>query len=234
LLPAFHKTWDGVHIYDLHGNLRVFNDTDPFVHMHIANTFENESGIVMDVATYSDLPLSKDVLGTAESLNKTLRDSKPLSLRAQVRRYHFNFLTGLTGVQNLTQAGKDYDFLKVNPAYAGLEYCIYYAVEWFHNDRDFASMAIVKHDICRGEVRYWSRPNTYVNEPFFVARAASSSREDDGAVVFAANDGNTGKAVFVMLDAESFEELLRVPLERHIPFTGHGSFVPAGEDTIVV
>ena len=40
------------------------------------------------------------------------------------------------------------DFPKVSAAVAGLPYCHYYAVEWFHDEKNYASMAVLKQDVC--------------------------------------------------------------------------------------
>jgi carotenoid cleavage dioxygenase-like enzyme len=225
LSDAFRPSWKGVHVHDSLGGVQVFDDMEPFMHVHIANTFENATGVVMDLGAYTVCPFAPAVMDIAMSLNKTLRDSMPNSLRAQMRRYHLNNVTGKTTVENLTVEGKAYDFVKVSPAVEGRPHCVYYAVEWFHNMKEYGSMAIMKHDVCAGRKSYWNRPNTYVNEPFFVAND-SPSREDDGVLIFTANDGNIGKAIFVVLDGTSFQELDRVELPNHIPFTAHGNFIP--------
>ena len=47
-----------------------------------------------------------------------------------------------------------------NIRFRGVEYCYYYAVEWFHNKVDYGSMAIVKQNVCgTGEAPlYWYKP----------------------------------------------------------------------------
>merc|ERR1711879_1042465 len=119
--------------------------------------------------------------------------------------------------QKLSPPGRQTDFFKINDMKQGLPYCIYYAVEWFHDDKAYASMAVMKHDICHHKITYWSQPNVYLNEPFFLA--GETSVEDDGTLVFTGLDGTTGKSVFVALDAQSFKEVERFELPNHIPFT---------------
>jgi len=171
------------------------------------------------------------VMDIAQNLNKTLRDaSYP---RGQMIRIHLNFQTHKTTVTKLTDNQRDYDFIKVNPAYNGKPYCIYYAVEWYHDDKTYASMAIMKHDICKNKITYWAEANVYVNEPFFIASSPSGD-EDDGTIVFTANDGQKGKAIFVTLNAKTFEEIERIELPNHLPFTAHGQFVPAPQEVVVV
>lgn len=232
LLGKFEKAWGGVHIVDTNGKDRVFNDLDPFFHVHIANTFENASGIVMDLATYQEIPFARmAVMDISTNLNKTARDNS--FPRGQMVRMHFNLQSKKTTVQKLTgNNNRDYDFLKINPGKAGLPYCIYYAVEWYHNDKDYGSMAILKHDICQDKMVYWSEPNVYLNEPFFIPDSPTGA-EDAGTLIFTANDGQTGKAIFVALDARTFEQKERIELPNHMPFTAHGSFIPQKPDELI-
>ena len=44
----------------------------------------------------------------------------------------------------------------------------------------YASMAILKHNICTGSKTHWSRPATYPGEPFFIASTETGAAEDDG------------------------------------------------------
>jgi len=92
----------------------------------------------------------------------------------------------------------------------------------------------MKHDICQNKITYWSEPNVYVNEPFFVS--GEQGEEDEGTLIFTALDGHTEKSIFVALDARTFKELERIELPSHIPFTAHGSFIPLtkAEDTVIV
>ena len=43
------------------------------------------------------------------------------------------------------------DFPKINMHFSTRKYCIYYAIEQFHNEREYGSAAIVKHNICTGD-----------------------------------------------------------------------------------
>merc|ERR1712166_1082704 len=124
----------------------------------------------MDLVTYNDIPFERmPVMDIAQNLNKTLRDSS--YPRGQMRRMHMDLTTQKTTVTKLTDNNKDYDFIKVNPAVNGHAYCIYYAVEWYHDDVSYASMAVMKHDICKGTKLFWSELDIYMNEPFFIANS---------------------------------------------------------------
>lgn len=226
LVKSFEDDWDGIHVVDLHGSVQIF-DTDKFYHVHIANTFENDSGIVMDLGTFESLPFSPHLLETAEFLNKSIRDSKVMG--SKVERLHLHLSgpnKGQVTREIMSPAGRQLDFFKINQFRNGLPYCIYYAVEWFHDDQAYASMAILKHDICQNKRTYWNKQNSYPSEAFFIPTGTSEDAEDNGLLVFVALNGPRGASDFVVLNAATFEELAVVELPVHIPFLAHGQFIP--------
>merc|ERR1711920_797791 len=91
-------------------------------------------------------------------------------------------------------------------------------------------MAIRKHNVCNDKRVYWSRPDTYPGEPFFIP--SMLGEEDDGVVVFVALDGRTRKSIFVMLDGKTMKELDVIELPGVIPFTAHGNFFPKTKSDI--
>lgn len=232
IMGNFHGHWKGVHVVDMMGNVQVFNDMEPFYHVHIVNTFENASGIVMDLVVFNDIPFERRaIMDISANRNKTSRDtSYP---RGQVRRLHLNLQTWKTTVESLTDNQKDYDFAKIPDSKNGQPYCVYYAVEWYHDGQSYASMALMKHDICQGKKIFWSEPNVYLNEPYFIPNGQSGG-EDDGTVIITANDGEKGKGIFVALDAKTMKEVERFELPGHFPFCAHGSYVPAPAKSILV
>lgn len=232
VIGSFFPAWKGVQVVDFKGNVQLFDDMEQFYHVHVANTFENASGITMDLGAYADIPFDRlPVMDIQQSRNKTLRDNS--NPRSQMMRFHMNLQTKTTTVEHLTDNKKDYDFVKINPAKNGLPYCIYYAVEWYHDNKSYASMAVMKHNICTGKRIYWSQVDTYMNEPFFIANG-NDREEDDGTLVFTANDGQKGNAIFVALDARTFTEIERIDLPTHLPFQAHGQFIPAPQSEVIM
>jgi len=237
LLGKIEEHWTGVHIIDSANKVHLFaadfTTLDKmFYHVHIVNSFENATGVTLDVGAFESTPFAKTAqLDIGMFKNKTSRDSNPV--RNQIRRLHFHFsgpLQGQTTVQDFQHDSSHNDFFQVSPAHVGLPYCYFYATEWWYNSTDFADMAIRKHDVCNDKRVYWSRPDTYPGEPFFIP--SESGQEDDGVVVFVALDGRKGKSLFVMLDGKTMEELEVVELPGIIPFTAHGNFFPDAKSAI--
>jgi len=242
MINAYQPAWNGIKVMDSQGNVQHFDDMDPIYHVHIANTYENSTGIVMDLSDYGKggVPFPRPhVMDIAGALNKTVRDTaKP---RGQMVRIHLNFQTKKSTRELLTNNNRDYDFLKINDQWNGRPYCIYYVLEWFHDDSSYASMAVMKHNTCTGVKSYWAEANVYPHEPYFVPNADNDgtdpAKEDDGVLYFGANDGNIGAAIQVAVDGKSFKEIERIQLPTHIPYSAHGEFVPAkakAADEIIV
>jgi len=233
MLDHFEDGWDGIHVVDIKNKSApvLKFDTTKFYHVHIANTFENATGIVMDIGTDPVIPFRDNAqLTTAKFLNKTLRDDKEGNY-PELRRYHLHLagpLKGSTTYEAMNVPGRMTDFFKINPAFNGVQYCFIYMSEWFHDDKAYASMAILKQDVCKGTKTYWSFNNTYPGEPTFIAKPGSTE-EDDGIVVFPSLDGDKGTSSYVILDGKTFKEIASVPLGVHIPFTAHGRFFPKAE-----
>jgi len=111
--------------------------------------------------------------------------------------------------------------------YSTLSFCIYYAIESFHNDREYASQAILKHNICTGERSYWYKPSHFPTEPFFIPRQKGTApgSEDDGVVTFAVTDGTTGDSYLLVVDGKDFSKtLVEQKLSMRVTFATHGEW----------
>lgn len=227
LISIFEDGWDGIHVLNMNTKEVQIFQTDKFYHVHIANTFENETGIVMDLGTFEDIPFSPHVLYTDLFVNKTERDKKTAGTNTE--RVHLHLAGPLKGQvtrQRLSPPGRQTDFFKINDFKNGLPYCIYYGVEWRHDDESYANMAVLKHDLCQDKRTYWTKTNMYPHEPFFVPIGTEADPEDHGLLVFVVLDGPRKASNFVILDAKTFEEIATIELPVHIPFTAHGQFIP--------
>ena len=168
-------------------------------------------------------------------LNRSQRNENPG--RATMRRLHMHtsgpFAGNTTFIDFEKIPNSHSDFFRINDAYIGLPYCYYYATEWWHDSINYASMAIVKHDLCSDTKTYWARDDVYVGEPYFIQ--TPGGKEDDGILVFVALDGQQRRSIFVTLDAKTLKDVpnTNVTLPGHIPFTAHGDFFFDAETVLV-
>jgi carotenoid cleavage dioxygenase-like enzyme len=229
LLPDFIEAWEGLSVFNLNTKLTEHFMTDVFYHTHVANTYENETGIVMDVNVFKDLPFSPHEIQTDLFANKTFRDNKSNNKTNTLERMHLHLAGPMKGQvtrQVLSPPGRYTDFMRINDMKSGMPYCIYYAVEWFHDDVTYTSMAVLKHDICQDKRTYWTKVHHYPHEPVFVPLGTADDAEDHGLIVFVALNGPRGADDFVVLNATTLEEVSVVELGAHSAFLAHGQFVP--------
>ena len=127
----------------------------------------------------------------------------------------------------LSSSSRSTEFPTYNYKYATKPYCYYYAVEWWHDDVNMGSMAIVKRNICSQDATlntvYWYEPGNFPSEPTFIPRA-NASDEDDGVIVFTLLNGKENKGNFMIVDAKTMLTLEKVELPTSITFTAHGQF----------
>jgi len=229
LLGLIKKHWFGIYVLDKQGQtVEVFADMDEFVHVHVINSYEDDTGVVIDLGAYPDTPFAKTgAMDIKMFKNKGQRDSNPG--RATLQRIKLHLTGPLKGQSEVTKfagaAAAHADFYRMNPEYYGRSYCYFYATEWWHDESNYASMAIIKHNTCDDTQTYWTKTNFYPGEAFFLSNGGDL--EDDGVVVFVAIDGERGASSFITLDAKTMTEIdgASVQLPFHIPFTAHGEFI---------
>lgn len=199
---------------------------DRLYYTHTVNTFENASGIVIDLTVTSANPFTGN-LSIAHALDKTSRDTD--SARLAVRRFllPLNTDTNITS-EYLSDPTMSTDFTKMNTHYMGKEHCFFWAVQWFSDHKAFASMSVVKHQIC-GERKTlaWHRPNWYPSEATFLPSSNPNAAEDEGLVVFTALDGANKQSHLVVLDGKTMQPVSEVGPFPPIGFTTHGEFYKA-------
>jgi len=227
LMGSIVEHWDGIRVVDNENTVHTFDTADTFCHVHTVNSWENATGVTLDVGAFQKTPFAKSAqMDIAMFMIKSERDANPV--KNVIKRLHMHFsgpLAGSVTSEDFDQlAGSSSDFFRLHPAYIGMPYCIYYATQWWADGENFASMAIVKHDICKGVKTFWQKPNVYPGEPEMIP--GPSGAEEDGVVIFVALDGEKETSKLVILDAETFTELEVTELPARIPFTAHGQFVP--------
>jgi len=201
----------------------------PFTFNHIVNTFQNDTAIVFDTNAFSDarLWITDGPAHKRVQVNKTARDALRNNAGIQnVWRYVLHLdgpQKGTVSSESLGTKGRATEFPKINMKRSGIQNCVYYAQEWFHNDQDFASMAVLKHDTCKGTRQYWYRASSYPSEAFFVARP-DGTEEDDGVLLFSVTDGITGNSSFIIADGHTMETLVEQVLPVRITFSTHGEW----------
>eukprot|EP00929_Paragymnodinium_shiwhaense_P001204 TRINITY_DN101425_c0_g1_i1.p1 TRINITY_DN101425_c0_g1~~TRINITY_DN101425_c0_g1_i1.p1 ORF type:complete len:531 (-),score=89.69 TRINITY_DN101425_c0_g1_i1:487-2079(-) len=191
---------------------------------HTINTFENASGLVIDLVTAPGNPFSQRNLTIAAILNKPQRDADPLA-RMTVRRFHMPLSEdGEVSMEDLTDPDMAVDFTNINPKYRGKQNCFFWGVNWLTDKQNYADMSIIKRDLCNGKDLRWQQKFWYPSEPTFISAPGADAKEDEGLIVFTALDGNSKDTYLMFLDAATMRVRSKVGPFPRIGFTTHGEF----------
>jgi len=206
---------------------RMLPVDDRLYYTHTVNTFENATGIVIDLTTAPVNPFTRN-LTVAAMVDKATRDSDPGALML-VKRFVLPWSSDASiSTELLSDPHMATDFTTINPRFVGKQHCFFWGVRWFAVDRtSFASMAIAKHDLCGSEPGRWSRKHWYPSEPTFIPSTDASATEDQGLLVFTALNGETKMSYLIVLDAATMRTVSEVGPFPPIGFTIHGEFYAA-------
>jgi carotenoid cleavage dioxygenase-like enzyme len=204
----------------------VFPMSTPQWSVHIVNTYENETSVIFDYCSFPDMPFRDPLQLLSTRLNKTARDES--QCRAQVKRAVLNLSgprKGEYSIEALSELPRMVEFPMIDPSKSGAPYCVFYGVEYWHDDgKTQSSIALRRTDLCEnGEKKYWYRENVYPSEPSFV-KSKEEGNQNKGYVVFVALHGEEKISKFHVIDAETFEDISETPLPTWMPFTAHGRF----------
>lgn len=224
------------HVVPLDGGetiVRFLPVEDKLYYTHTVNSYENETGLVIDLATLSSNPFQGD-LTTKDELNKTFRDScyhdeKPcVNL---IRRFHIPLKKdGLVTTEIVSDPTVKTDFTRMNGKKKGKKHCFYWGVEWFTDKKSKASMGIAKYDLCgtaAATKKVWSRKNWYPSEAIFVSNSKPDAAEDDGIVLFTALEGANSSTWFMAVNASTMELHSQAGPFPRVAFTTHAEFYPS-------
>lgn len=191
---------------------------------HVVNTYENESGVVIDICTRHSNPFASN-LTVAGVKDKALRDT---AKRDVVKRFVLPLdIKQPVTVEIISDPDAATDFTQMNHKFAGLKHCFYWADQWYTEYKTYGAMAIVKYDLCGGAKKLeFYRPNWFPSEPTFIGSNDDQAAEDDGILVFTALNGQSGETSLMILDSKTMAVISEVGPFPRIAFTTHGEFYP--------
>lgn len=192
-----------------------------FFAFHHINAYEEGGEIVVDIAATDEPDLLRKSYLT--SLRAATRSQEhPLS---QYRRYRLPLARREQAfVRPEVMCESLIEMVTVNAAQrSGRPYRYAYGVG--HNTAWPALVGqLVKVDLENRTSQVWFEPNTYPNEPTFVASPGARA-EDDGVLLSVVLDTALARSFLLVLDAATFTELGRAYLPHHIPLEFHGTFI---------
>ncbi|KIK63398.1 hypothetical protein GYMLUDRAFT_83894 [Collybiopsis luxurians FD-317 M1] len=205
--------------------------TPAFFCFHQINAYDDPTSddIIIDMSVYEDHSvihsLYLDKLRTPFAKNSEGLIGRP-------RRFRLPAVTSSTA-DSIAQAevmftlppSESIELPTINPAFSHRPYRFAYGINESYTPGQEHSFAdrIVKLDMQNAEERhrFWGVPGYTPSEPVFVPRPGSKA-EDDGVILSVVLDGNRGKSMLVILDAQSMKECARAEMETVFPIGFHG------------
>ena len=199
-------------------------ETDPFFQFHFANGFEDDDGVVLDLARYPDY------LTIGQALRDYWKSKWPSHGMANLTRMRIELASGK--VESRTyDTGTANEFPRINPAWSGKRQRFTYIACNPGDRMTGLQQQLAKVDLETGAVaRHDFRPGGYPGEPVFIATRPGGA-EDEGVVVTLVFDARRQRTDIVGLDARDLaaRPLFVAPLKHHVPFPLHGTFAPANQ-----
>lgn len=191
--------------------------TDAFFVWHFANAFEDGGQIVLDFVRHADV----SALGTMRDV--AVRDGAVADMNLGTAcRARVDLARERCDVERLS--GLACEFPTIDPRGAGgRRRFVWLTVT------DGAAPGIARLDLERGEAARWvPPPGQHPSEPVFAPRPGGKG-ETDGWVLVLVYDEKARASHVAVLDAEAPEAgpIGRAHFDHHVPFTLHGTWVPA-------
>jgi carotenoid cleavage dioxygenase-like enzyme len=208
---------------------------EPFFFFHIANAYDENNQIVMDICCYPDAQIFYS-LYLEETRNPDISHVKNSStFTSQLRRYRLPIDLGHPVVTLPKEAsGLDYEVLsdmcldlpRINEKHNRLRHRYVYATCSENDVIDGLLLAkLIKVDVETKENLVWHEEGCLVSEPVFIS-APDSQKEDDGVVLSSVYDTNNDNSFLLVLDAVTFTELARAEVPLRFAPSFHGRFIP--------
>ena len=197
--------------------------TPGFLMGHVINAWEEGNDVLMDLTWYSTQSggfFARYLLDIVQ--NKTARDSFQ---KGSVKRFRIKPDNSVE-TSFVSDPDIDIELPTMNPNYEGRRYCIVWAAQFGTGGRSYASIGIIKLNVCNGEKLVSYEKGSYPSEHRFVPRPGATE-EDDGVLLGLVFNGTTKLSTLQVLDAKTMTKLAGVPTGLKIPFPIHTTWFGA-------
>lgn len=213
------------------GPYKLYESTQAFFCFHTINAYEENDGIVLDLAQWDNHDILTDLYV------KYLTSASP-EVRMAAQKGHSKFARFTLPVISSTSkkvrvadtdtsfdilANYDIELPVINPVYATKKYRYTYGI---HNRVLSLADSIIKVDNESKTCKIWSEyPKVYSTpgEPIFIADPDSTD-EDGGVLLTVVLDGVKRTSILVVLDTKTLKVVTRAQMTISVPFGFHGTF----------
>ncbi|KAK7074836.1 Beta,beta-carotene 15,15'-monooxygenase [Halocaridina rubra] len=221
--------------------------TEPFFFMHVANAYEEDGHIVMDIPTYKDSSILHNMF------IKTLRDQKgnypkefvdsfksemhrmviPLNVKGKEKLITLpgtSCTASWSGQEILLRSEKLTELPLenpcINPTKPGSKYQFVWAMAPSADGSDKGY--VVKVNVATREATTFMEDNLYCASPEFIPRPGATEEDDGVILVQCLHSKDDKESYFLILDASNMTVLCRATVRTPapVPMPLHGIYVP--------
>jgi len=188
-------------------------DVEPCYVFHPLNAYDDGDRVVLDVVRHPRM-FDRNRLGPDEGI-------------PTLDRWTVDLTAGKVIEERLDDRGQE--FPRVDERVVGRRHRYGYAVGVVtdgDDHLDFASNALIKHDMVTGTTTVRRFPRAGAGE-FVMVPSSDDAGEDDGVVMGFVFDPERGASDLVVLDAATLDDVARVRLPVRVPYGFHGNWVPS-------
>jgi beta,beta-carotene 9',10'-dioxygenase len=205
-----------IHLIDRNTKKIKTTTTQSFFTLHHVNAFEENGHVIVDVCAYNDASVIQ-----AFSLEPLLHQKDHRFPRSSIVRLVIDPAHKKPTVTRHTINPISFETPSINPKHQGKVYHFAYGAS--SNSTQTFFNVLTKINCNSGKTIEWRSADCFVTQPVFVAHP-NGTLEDDGVVLSIVLDAKACHSFLLILDAQTFQELGRVPVPHHIPFTVHNNF----------
>lgn len=195
--------------------------TDPFFAFHHANAYEEDNEIAIDIVTYPDASIIKELSDFGDPEHKD-----PANLGIKLQRFTFSLLSQKISAEVLFDGPLEFPRFH-DRQYDGKKYQYLYAMDPRKAEDVRDRRALYKIDTQNKTVLLWSEEGCIPGEPVFIA-SPKNAQEDDGVVLSVIHNIKKECSFLLVLDAHSFREMGRAEAGSYIASGLHGQFFKGG------
>lgn len=183
---------------------------------HVINAFEQGEDIIIDAC------ISNDATAITNLIIDQLKGDSSKGARPKFKRYILKVGCSVAVEEILSTESIELPSIHY-VRHNGQNYQYAYGVSTSRFQPENMDNQLVKIDTHTGKTKIWSQEDCYPGEPVFVAEP-NGTKEDDGVLLSVVFNGIQGRSFFLVLDAQSMDEIGRAEAPHHIPFGFHGIY----------
>ncbi len=186
----------------------------PFFAFHHVNAFDQDGKICMDIVTYPNADIIKE-------LTNELKEKNAIGESEKTKLERFTITLATQELKRETIYASMIELPRISSSLTAHPYKYCYAIDTRFPTSTEDKPPLYKIDVATGIAKSWSEAGCFPGEPIFVPRPDGKD-EDDGVVLSLVLDFAHHRSFLLLLNAKDFTEAARADVPHAIPVGLHG------------